>query len=45
MIAIIGFVLVVVWICAIVHWDGKRHCDRDCKTCPFPPCDEAEREK
>ena len=33
------FAAVIIWIVAIVKWDGNYTCDEsDCDTCPFP-CD------
>nr|DAV85603.1 MAG TPA: FeoB-associated Cys-rich membrane protein [Caudoviricetes sp.] len=30
--------LTILWIRALVKWDGIRHCDEQCDSCPFPPC-------
>ncbi len=35
---IFGAVVMAIWICALVKWDGKQHCDGDCDHCPFPKC-------
>ncbi len=43
MIVAIALVLIAVWIHGLTHWDGQKHCDRDCKSCPFPPCDDLDK--
>lgn len=45
---LLGGALIVVWIHALVNWDGQRHCDRNCDACPFPKtheCQDGERRK
>lgn len=37
---VIGIGVTVIWIVSLASWDGKKHCDKDCDNCPFPPCDE-----
>lgn len=34
--------LLVLWIHALVNWDGEKSCDMDCRSCPFPPCEKHE---
>ena len=36
---LIGIACVVWWIIALSNWDGEKHCDEDCSSCPFPPCE------
>ncbi len=43
--AVLMIVVPAVWIAALVKWDGEKHGDRDCESCPFPPCGEKERER
>ena len=34
---VLYIVCIVVWIRALIRWDGEAHCKpEDCKTCPFP---------
>lgn len=37
--------LSVMWIRALVKWDGIRRCDEQCDSCPFPQCQNTQKEE